>query len=186
MHYIYLIQNTINKKVYVGQTNNPDRRFSAHKNGAFYRHRGDYNMPFYRAVRKYGWDKFECSLIEQWDTLEECNEAEEFWISYLGCRDASVGYNIQKGGKVIPMTADQKAKLSLARKGKPGNVTGKTWKLSDKAIGNISKAHRKISDTQIKQLKLLLDTGLFCRHEICALYGVDRKTVYKNLKDSHA
>lgn len=46
-------------KCYIGQTVNETRRKYGHRNNAFNGNHKDYDKPFYRAIRKYGWDSFE-------------------------------------------------------------------------------------------------------------------------------
>src|ERR1700678_4545080 len=95
----YLITNQINGKVYVGKTDNFKRRKKAHKDSAIYPSCGEYNSPLHRAIRKYGWNNFVMEPFAYYNTCEEANEAEIFWIaemrSYLG-RDQV--YNIADGG----------------------------------------------------------------------------------------
>lgn len=43
-------------KCYIGQTINEDRRKLQHKRAAFNENHKEYDKPFYRALRKYGWD----------------------------------------------------------------------------------------------------------------------------------
>lgn len=59
---IYIIRNTINSKVYVGQTKKTlSNRFSNHKSAA--RHNGDYILG--KAMRKHGIENFYIELIEE-------------------------------------------------------------------------------------------------------------------------
>lgn len=46
--FIYKITNTLNSKVYIGQTVNLNERFSSHKRG------NDKNSPIHLAIKKYG------------------------------------------------------------------------------------------------------------------------------------
>lgn len=57
--YIYCYRNTINNKVYIGQTDNINRRKKEHISKA---NRG-YKEKFYNAIRKYGIDNFEFSIL---------------------------------------------------------------------------------------------------------------------------
>lgn len=77
---IYIIRNTVNDKVYVGQTHVSIKlRFQNHLSAA---RRGlDYTIG--KAIRKYGEDKFYVELLEEC-LVEELNEREQYWISFLG------------------------------------------------------------------------------------------------------
>jgi len=61
---------------------------------------------------------------------------------------------MNKGYKLSEKT---KKKMSLSRKGKPSNVLGKHWKLSDEAKKNISKGHKGIN-TWMKGKKFSKET----------------------------
>ena len=90
---IYLIQNKINKKCYVGQSIHIERRFNEHKNSI----QSKKNTVLIKALRKYGWENFQCSIIEE--TIEEqLNDREQYWIKYYNSL-APNGYNVQIGGE---------------------------------------------------------------------------------------
>lgn len=65
MAYIYKIYNDINDKLYIGKTMhiNIEKRFKEHCRDAL-KTRND-NRPLYRAMRKYGVDKFHIAIIEE-------------------------------------------------------------------------------------------------------------------------
>jgi len=91
---IYLIRNTINDKVYVGQSIHVEKRWKEHQKSA---KRGD-KSHLYDAIRKYGVDSFELVI------LELCNaklfdEKESYWMSFYNCRDQSKGYNLLPAGQ---------------------------------------------------------------------------------------
>lgn len=95
MGYIYKITNDINDKVYVGKTLLPsiEERFQAHIKDS--KRRKKENRPLYKAMNKYGSDKFHIELIGEYPE-EELNEMEVYWIGYYhGYTD---GYNATKGG----------------------------------------------------------------------------------------
>lgn len=119
MHYIYIIRNNINDKIYVGQTKNLHDRWVRHKSGA---KAPTPPMMISRAIKKYGYTNFSFTPIEEWKTQEEADTAEAFWIKLLETMDTKIGYNIKPGGNTAPMTAKTRAKLSVANKGKPGNT----------------------------------------------------------------
>ena len=92
--FIYIIRNTINNKVYIGQTKvSVDTRWQEHLRHAKY---GD--QVINRAMRKYGIDKF---YVE---TLEICNTdvidyREMYYIDLYDSTNKSKGYNVSIGGK---------------------------------------------------------------------------------------
>jgi hypothetical protein len=63
-------------------------------------------------MRKYGIDNFGMYKIETFNTLQECNDSEEYYISFLKTQDRNEGYNIEAGGNNKIMTQETKDKLS--------------------------------------------------------------------------
>ena len=99
---IYIIRNTVNDKVYVGQTHVSIKlRFQNHLSAA---KRGlDYVIG--KAIRKYGEDKFYVELLEEC-LVEELNEREQYWISFFRATDNRFGYNMSIGGNVVRTTKE--------------------------------------------------------------------------------
>ena len=92
MAYIYQITNKINGKFYIGKTEfSIEKRFKEHCNDAF-RDKNE-KRPLYAAMRKYGIENFEISLIEKTDNP---NEREIYWIEQKG--SFKNGYNATMGG----------------------------------------------------------------------------------------
>ncbi len=89
--YIYLIENDINDKLYVGQTTDLKTRVRKH----FHNNRKDTAIGC--SIRKYGPDHFDLVLIEACYSQQELDEREIFWIKQLNTR-VSVGYNLTSGG----------------------------------------------------------------------------------------
>lgn len=82
---IYKITNKINGRVYVGQSNDIERRWKEHC-----RHN---KQLIDRAIQKYGKDNFLFEIIEEIPKGVNINQREEFWIGYYNCI-APNGYNI--------------------------------------------------------------------------------------------
>ena len=82
---IYKIQNKINNKCYIGQSINIDRRWKEHKRKYYFE-----DTKFYRAIRKYGLENFEFSIIEECSP-EDLDERENYWIVYYNTIEE--GYN---------------------------------------------------------------------------------------------
>ncbi|RFZ78234.1 hypothetical protein DS742_14040 [Lacrimispora amygdalina] len=91
---IYKHTNTINGKVYVGQTYTSLRaRFG--KNGVGYRG----CKLFYKAIQKYGWDNFSHEILEDnIHTQEIANDREKFYIKQYKSTNSEFGYNLTNGG----------------------------------------------------------------------------------------
>lgn len=95
---IYIATNKINGKSYVGQSLNIESRIKEH----LYRYNmpssNSYNSLFYRAMRKYGKDNFQFSILESSDEFdrEALNDLEIFYINHYNSFHA--GYNMNRGG----------------------------------------------------------------------------------------
>jgi group I intron endonuclease len=94
---IYKALNKINGKIYIGETNNLEKRIVEHLRSA---QRGDKGY-FYNALRAYGSQVFEWSTIDIADCREILDEKEEYWINHLHTKPP-YGYNVANGGNWNP------------------------------------------------------------------------------------
>lgn len=94
---IYVIRNTINEKVYVGQSIDPARRFTEHIQESRQNRR---HTAICGAIRKYGEDNFYFEILEH--DVENYNEREKYWIAFFNSI-APNGYNILAGGEDPPV-----------------------------------------------------------------------------------
>lgn len=94
---IYKFENLVNGHIYIGQSINIEQRYLDHlkraRNKGIYNH--EYNSPLHRAIRKYGIDNFDFSIIEHCE-ITELDQREIFWISYYNSYEN--GYNLTRGG----------------------------------------------------------------------------------------
>jgi group I intron endonuclease len=120
-YFIYCIKNTLDFKLYIGFTANPANR-------RYWHLRGYSHCPALApAIKKYGRENFEFSIIEECDCLEEACDREVYWIKGLKTQ-SPFGYNISPGGEGTGsgpenpnygkhMSSERKQKLSEALKG---------------------------------------------------------------------
>lgn len=88
---VYLIENKISGKRYVGQTTGTlHARWVAHR-------RAESKGPLARAIKSYGADKFSVSVLSEAVSIDELNVLERFWINKLGTLSPA-GYNLREGG----------------------------------------------------------------------------------------
>lgn len=88
--YIYLIENKINGKKYIGKTyNSIAQRWNEHKRES----KRSIHRPLYKAMNKYGIENFEIKEIEYCDN---CEEREQYWIKIYNTYEN--GYNATLGG----------------------------------------------------------------------------------------
>ena len=93
---IYKITNKKNGKVYIGQSQNIEERWRSHKINYKNPKAKEYESKKYRAMRKYGINNFDFSVIEECN-ISELDEKEKYWIKqYNSVID---GYNISWGGQ---------------------------------------------------------------------------------------
>lgn len=96
---IYKITNTVNQKAYIGQTiKSAEIRWKEHQQHAFGSHINDQNKVLYKAIRKYGLDKFTFEVLQDGiTTAEELDKAEIYWINHYNT--FLKGYNETLGGQ---------------------------------------------------------------------------------------
>ena len=88
--YIYLTENLINGKKYIGQ----------HRAQEFEPNRYIGSGKFLsEAISKYGKENFKCSILEWCYSESQLNEREIYWISFYNAVEDSNFYNILKGGE---------------------------------------------------------------------------------------
>jgi len=127
---VYLIRNTINKKLYVGQTcQSLERRWGLHLKAA----RGKSRFPIHCAIRKYGSKVFTIVEIDRATSRKELNALEARYITEYNSMIPS-GYNRTAGGAGFggQHTDESRAKMRLAHAGVP---TGRShWKGKELSI----------------------------------------------------
>lgn len=96
MQGIYKITNLVNNKVYIGKTNNSERRWADHQRLAFTLNHKEYEKALYKAMRKYGLDNFIFEIIEELKDYSISEEREQYWINYYNSYNN--GYNETLGG----------------------------------------------------------------------------------------
>ena len=133
MDLLYKITCTINGKAYIGVTNHLSKRLSVHKTFALHRQSP---FPFYRAIRKYGWDAFQVQILYSGD------DARNLEAKFIKEQKTLVpnGYNVAEGGagrpgKRSPMSEETKKKIGNAnreRKATPAQLAALSLHRHDK------------------------------------------------------
>ena len=99
MGYIYKITNTLNDKVYIGQTiKTVQKRFAQHKNNSNKEYFSQ--IVLYKAFNKYGIENFICEEIEEVPN-DKLDEREKYWIEYYD--SYFNGYNSTLGGRTTQL-----------------------------------------------------------------------------------
>lgn len=150
---IYIIRNTINSKVYIGQTKvSLKLRFQNHLSAA--RNGKDYVIG--KAIRKYGEENFYIELLEEC-TIEELNEREKYWISYFNATNNKFGYNMSIGGNVIRTTKELNKDLviSMFNSGIPAYKIAKILHTGVPNITNLLKESNIIYGIDLQRINKL-------------------------------
>jgi len=170
---VYTITNTLNNKIYVGQTTRSlEVRWSEHKAAIKYR-----NEPLYRAMRKYGVGDFRIQQIDTANSLEELNKKEAYYIKLY--RKNGI-YNVDLGGRNHKRSETTKLKMSTNKRGKknPGvSISNKhrigMAKSNVGYFGNTNRVGKKMSETSKAVIsKSLLGNNRRSRSIVCINTGV--------------
>lgn len=109
---IYLFENIINKKIYIGQAKDIHERTYTH----FF---GNPELYFHKALKKYGEEGFNIYILE-YTNIEDLDNKEIFYIKKYNSNNPEFGYNMTAGGQgqsEHPISDEQKEKLAeLQRK----------------------------------------------------------------------
>lgn len=133
---IYKYQNKINGKIYIGQSIDIDRRYKQHLYDA--NNRPDRGCGVDLAIKKYGIDNFDFSIIEECP-ISLLDERERYWIAYYDSYNN--GYNRSPGGTVLRGSEHPRAILN----------EDQVWEIRE-----LYKMHVKRSDV----FKMFEDTGI--------------------------
>lgn len=92
MAFIYKITNLVNNKCYIGKTERTiKKRWKEHLKNC-----KNLDLPLYRALNKYGIDKFQIEQLEECAS-EKVDDRETYWITYYN--SCEQGYNCTLGGE---------------------------------------------------------------------------------------
>lgn len=172
MAYIYKTTNTINGKIYIGQTKKTKEK-SVNYMGS--------GKLLLKAIKEYGKESFVKEIIEEIESKDYpvIDKKEIYWIEFYNSKNPEIGYNITKGGSGwssygIKRTEETKRKQSEKRKGtSPWNKGIKnpySKEQIDKMLNN-----RKIKNGWKQKQKYIwiCPEGSFeKRADIASIYGV--------------
>jgi len=201
LFYIYVIQNKINDKLYVGKTGKPLKRFAEHINIASGSKPREHSL-IHSALSKYGTDNFTFQTIEEWEDERDAYEAEKFWIEFFRSnvskfgRDA--GYNVNEGGmgagtgSANPMfgkthSTETIAKMSKNRTGEGNAMFGR--KHTDKTKALIAEIRTNydgeknpralLTNLQAQEIRTKFETKKYTTKDLGTEYNVKTKIIWK-------
>ena len=142
---IYMIQNKVNGKMYIGQAVDIEDRWGEHRRGL----RGGYhhNKHLQNSWKREGEENFEFSILLECEE-SQLNTFEEYYILELMTYNDRVGYNKNYGGDSGRPTEATRRKMSDSQKGKHRSEETKR-KISETSKGKqLSEEHkRKLSES---------------------------------------
>lgn len=172
VNYLYLIELENSKRVYVGITNNPNRRTQSHKD----RLKSGHKSPLYCAMRiKPSWD---LKVIREFSSRQEACEAEIELISFLKQLNIPI-LNLTDGGDggfAVRDIESWKAKLRQARAGrKPALGMSHTSENKDK----FSQCSREYWATQETYLDIVDEILKLSHKRAKEVYGISTTHYYR-------
>jgi group I intron endonuclease len=112
---IYKITNTINGKIYIGQTiQTLKQRKKDHRN-CMERLK---HLALYRAFRKHGFEKFDWTIIYYAKDKNDLDETEKYYIKFFKTMSPKHGYNMTYGGEGGQHPIEIKQKISKSLQGR--------------------------------------------------------------------
>lgn len=144
VYFIYVTENLINGKLYIGQhTCAYNRQFSDGYLGSGTILKG--------AIKKYGKENFRRIIIDYADSPEELNKLEEKYVDEE-IMNSNEFYNLKTGGNHAICSNETRKKLSVAGMGKPHpwNVGKNKSEEIRKKISNSNKGKHRSEETKRK------------------------------------
>lgn len=188
MFFIYKISNSINNKVYIGQTCHPlKRRFNEHcfKNSRC--------TKIANAIKKYGKENFKIEPITIAHTQNISDYWEVYFIKSFQTLNRDKGYNLREGGskgkfnnKGRKHTQEELKKMSESQRGRTISEEAKRkmsiakqnyipWNKGKHSIINQYVKYPKLTKTQIESIKLDKRPSKIVGKE----YGVSKTTIQR-------
>lgn len=173
--FIYKISNSINNKVYIGQTIRPVQdRFNRHINDAM---NGILDTHFARAIRLYGPDKFSIEVIDTASNQDELTQKEHDWILYYN--SVENGYNetdaVSKcGGNTYKSKTEEELK-AIGDKIRQSKIGGKNPHATKIKCKNVETEKEYFFDSMAEATTFFKQTNhqfisRRCRGEVTNLY----------------
>jgi group I intron endonuclease len=143
---IYCATNKLNNKKYIGQTTKTlEKRIQEHLS-----HLKSRTQRFYSAIKHYGINNFNWTIIEYATTKSDLDEKEKMWIKVSQSMNSEYGYNMCEGGSFGIINEEARRKISNKIKGKNHYMYGKHPSEETKQKQLLSKIGRKNSE-KVKQ-----------------------------------
>jgi len=150
---IYIAENKINGKKYIGQT---IKSLEERKRRHIYLSNYNPKTYFQKALKKYGSNNFTFKIIEECVDISQLNEREQYWIKEYNTLSPN-GYNLNTGGKNHNVSETTKKDISNTLKQYYKNHKSKSigFKHTDETKKNIKEKNtgKKRSDETKEKLR---------------------------------
>ncbi len=138
---VYLLQNKINNKIYIGKANSLKNRMKQHLNHA--RCKTNFNTPIKNSIIKYGWDNFSVTILKE-VPIDMLIDWETFYIEKFNATNKDIGYNILKQGfDRTGILHNDITKEKISNSCKIHASRGKDHYTNKIGSSNITKAHER-------------------------------------------
>ena len=209
--YVYKIINSLNKKSYIGITQNIESRFQFHRTRYKKDCKREYiEKPLYKAFRKYGIENFKFIVLYENLSVEEAKNKEVELIKKFKTLTHENGYNITKGGdwransgennNTTKLTEDEVLEIrrriangeniktvyeqyseKITFSGFQGIYLGRNWKYLGKPIKNILPNGASINKDTVLKIRAMHDSGKN-PHQIAKELGLEYKKCWRICK----
>jgi group I intron endonuclease len=154
--FVYLVQNKINNKCYVGKANDLKARWWQHKHT-------DSAIALHNAIVKYGENNFSIQILKECSSEEEAFEYERVLIKLFELQIKEYGYNIADGGR-----------------GNNGLVVKEETKQLYRDLYTGSKSvHAKFTDQDVVNILTEYADGKTTTYELAKKYNCGKSTMIK-------
>jgi group I intron endonuclease len=191
---IYGLRNKSNGKWYIGQSWKISQRWNRYKNLNCKK-----QIKLFNALHKYGYNEFECSIIESFDSSisqELLDARENFWIIKYNSVDN--GYNLTYGGQGgkrsnetrekirialtgAKFTEERKCNISKSLIGKIPSNKGIAMNITQKELLRKNNSYRK-KLVEVLDLSGKVIDAVCGMHEVSRKYGIDRRLLQRIIK----
>jgi group I intron endonuclease len=193
LYSLYLIFNVITDKIYVGISQNPQKRWKRHKSDALNEKKKKY--PIQRALKKYGDEYFIFKVVGEFDSWTKACEAEKQWIAEFRINNWKL-YNITDGGEGtqgVKYTEERKKIMSKMNSGAGNPMYG--VQLFGEANGNFGKEmklhvketlltyRRKLTDKQIKEVRSLYAAGDYTQSKLSEMFNISLTQIHRIVRN---
>lgn len=173
LYCLYIHENKINKKIYVGITSQtPSQRWG--KNGIGYSKGQD---KFYNAIKKYGWDNFNHIILYTHLTKDQAELLEQEYIKKYNSIEN--GYNSREGGNISSPSLESRKRMSLAHIGKIHSQESK----EKNSISNKGKHNRKHTEEEKKKISEKKKKKVICLNNNMVFSSIQEACQWCGLKN---